>query len=460
MKVKLPVLVVKVLETLEAAGFEAYVVGGAVRDLLTKTKVVDWDFTSNAKPEEILKLFKEAFYDNRFGTVGVAEKHLEEQLRAKGTSGDVYEITTYRTESEYTDNRRPDKVSWGKSLLKDLKRRDFTINAMALRQTRGKLEMVDPFKGEQDLKDKLIRAVGDSNKRFEEDGLRMMRAIRIAAQLGFTIEDKTLKAISKNAKLIKNISKERVRDELLKIIGSSYPKDGVLMLYSSGLLKFILPELIETRGVNQAGHHTKDVWNHSLDALAACQSPDPIIRLATLLHDVAKPRVNKDLGPGKEITFYNHEVMGARMVKEIARRLKMANKDVDMLWLLVRWHMFSYDPKMTDKAVRRFMRRVGKENIDKMMILRIGDRIGGGSKATSWRLRELRERIGQLMYAPFQVSDLKVDGHDVMKILNIKSGPKVGKVLNQLFDEVMEDAKKNDREYLLKQIRLYHTSKV
>jgi len=444
MKVKLPVLVKKVLNTLEKAGFEGYIVGGAVRDILTGVKVKDWDFTTQAKPEEIQKLFKDSFYDNRFGTVGIAEKHLG------GKGEGVVEITTFRSEGAYSDRRRPDKVSWGKSLEEDLKRRDLTINAMALDT---KLKLIDPFKGEKDLKDKVIRAVGVADKRFEEDALRMMRAIRIAAQLGFTIEEKTLKGISKNADLIKEIAKERVRDEFLKIIASPYPKDGVVLVFTSGLLQHIVPELMEMRGVQQAGHHTKDVWHHSLDALEGCPSPNPIIRLATLLHDVGKPRVKMDRGKGKEITFYNHEVVGARMVKTIARRLKMSKKDIDMLWLLVRWHMFAYDPKMTDKAIRRFVRRVGRENINKMMMLRIGDRIGGGSKATSWRLRELQKRVGEVLYTPMQIKDLKVNGNDVIKILKIKGGPKVGKVLEKLFDEVMEEAKKNQREYLLKRIK-------
>jgi len=445
MKIELPKLVVRVLKTLEEAGYEAYIVGGAVRNILSKKKVKDWDFTTKAKPEEILKLFKDAFYDNAFGTVGVAEKHL-------GGKGDgVLEITTFRTESSYSDRRRPDKVSWGKSLEEDLQRRDFTINAMAIKMQN--LEIVDPYDGKKDLEKKIIKAVGKAEERFEEDALRMMRAIRIGAELGFTLEEKTFKAISKKNSLINEIAKERIRDELFKILKSDFPKEGILMLYSSGLLEHIMPELLKTREVQQAGHHTKDVWNHSIDALEGCLSKDPIVRLATLLHDIAKPTVKMDRGKGKEITFYNHEVAGARMVKVIARRLKMSKKDIDMLWLLVRWHMFAYDPKMTDKAIRRFIKRVGLENIEKMMMLRTGDRIGGGSKPTSWRLEELKQRIKEVLYTPMQIKDLKVNGNDVMKILKIKGGPKIGKVLEKLFDEVMDDAKKNEREYLLKRIK-------
>lgn len=438
MKFKLPLTIIKVLQTLESGGFKGYIVGGAVRDLLTKTATTDWDFTTDATPEEIQKLFPDSYYDNKFGTVGVK---LEEK---------IVEITTFRSESGYSDRRRPDKVVWGKSLHEDLHRRDFTINAMVISP---KGEIIDPFDGQKDLKKKLIRAVGDADKRFGEDALRMMRAIRIAAQLGFSIEPKTLTAINKNSALINQIAGERVRDELLKILASPFPKDGVLMLFASGLLTHILPELMETRGVKQAGHHTKDVWLHSLDSLAACPAPDPIVRLATLLHDMAKPRVNKSMGVGKEITFYNHEVVGSRMTKAISQRLKLSRKDSDLLWLLVRWHMFHYDPKMTDKAIRRFIKKVDLVNINKMIMLRIGDRIGGGSKASSWRLREFQERIGQVLYTPMQIQDLKVDGNDVMKILSLKPGPKVGAVLKKLFDEVMDDSEKNEREYLLKRIK-------
>ena len=436
MKFKLPSPVIKVLQTLERDKFEAFVVGGAVRDLLTHVPVTDWDFTTNATPEQIQKLFPDSFYDNRFGTVGVK---FDEQ---------VLEITTYRSESGYSDRRRPDRVKWGKTIAKDLTRRDFTVNAMALTD---KLEIIDPFHGQKDLKQKIIRAVGQADKRFNEDALRMLRAIRIASQLGFLIEPKTLEAIVKNSALIKQISAERVRDELLKIIASPFPKEGLQLMFNAGLLAHILPELIATRGIDQAGHHTKDVWNHSLDSLAASPSAETIVRLATLLHDIGKPVV-KSSREGKKITFYNHEVVGARMAKTIARRLKLSKKQTDLLWLLVRWHMFQYEPKMTDKAIRRFITRVGRENINKMIQLRVGDRVGGGSQASSWRLREFQERIKQVLYKPFDINDLKVDGTDAMNILNIKPGPKVGKILKKIFNEVLADAKKNDREYLLKKI--------
>lgn len=442
MQFKLPPLIKKVLTVLEAAEFKVYVVGGAVRDLLTKTPVTDWDFTTDATPEQIQKLFADNYYDNTFGTVGVK---LDEK---------VFEITTFRTESGYSDRRRPDKIAWGKTIKEDLKRRDFTINAMALTRSR---ELIDPYAGQKDLKAKVVRAVGDPDRRFGEDALRMMRAIRIASQLGFSIETKTLAAIAKNSTLINQISQERVRDELLKIVASAYSKEGIMLMFNGGLLAHILPELVATRGVTQSGHHTKDVWNHSLDALAACPSPQPMVRLATLLHDIGKPRVKQLGGKNTEVTFYNHEVVGARMSKAIAHRLKFSKKETDLLWLLVRWHMFQYEPKMTDKAIRRFIKRVGRENINNMIMLRVGDRVGGGSKASSWRLREFQERIAQVLYKPFEINDLKIDGNDIMKILKLSPGPKVGEILKKLFDEVLDDAKKNDRDYLLKRIQDYHT---
>ena len=294
MKFKLPSPVIKVLQTLERDKFEAFVVGGAVRDLLTHVPVTDWDFTTNATPEQIQKLFPDSFYDNRFGTVGVK---FDEQ---------VLEITTYRSESGYSDRRRPDRVKWGKTIAEDLTRRDFTVNAMALTD---KLEIIDPFHGQKDLKQKIIRAVGQADKRFNEDALRMLRAIRIASQLGFLIEPKTLEAIVKNSALIKQISAERVRDELLKIIASPFPKEGLQLMFNAGLLAHILPELIATRGIDQAGHHTKDVWNHSLDSLAASPSAETIVRLATLLHDIGKPVV-KSSREGKKITFLTPSFLG------------------------------------------------------------------------------------------------------------------------------------------------------
>jgi putative nucleotidyltransferase with HDIG domain len=317
---------------------------------------------------------------------------------------------------------------------------------------KDKCDLLDPFEGEKDLENKLIRAVGDHNKRFNEDALRMMRAIRLAAQMGFNIEKKTLKAIKNHSDLIVHISWERISTELLKILGSDYPADGILALQNSGLLEYIIPELLETRDVKQVGRHKLDVWNHSLESLRHCPSTDPIVRLVALLHDIGKPKAYREGGP-RGVTFYGHEVVGARISAGIAKRMRLSKNQTKRLVNLVRWHMFSYDSKMTDAAIRRFIRRVGVENINDMMLLRVGDRKGGGSKATSWRLRELQERIGEQLYEPLGIKDLKINGTDLMKKLGLKPGPKIGQILNTLFEEVMEDTSKNTKDYLLKRAK-------
>jgi putative nucleotidyltransferase with HDIG domain len=252
--------------------------------------------------------------------------------------------------------------------------------------------------------------------------------------------------------LIKHVSWERIRDELIKTVASPFPADGIMLLFSAGLLEYILPELTAGVNVPQGGHHIYDVFTHSIESLRHCPSSDSILRLATLLHDIGKPKTFV-LREGKP-TFYSHEVAGARIAKQIADRLRLSSDQRNFLWKMVRWHMFAYESHMTDSAIRRFMRRVGKEDVPNMMMLRVGDRLGGGSKETSWRLEELKHRIEELMHDPLTVADLKIDGHDVMKILNSKPGPTIGKVLNALFEEILEDPKKNERSYLLSRIPL------
>ncbi len=462
MKLLLPILVEKVLSLIESSNFSTYVVGGSVRDVLSSNGngVKDWDFTTNAKPEEIQALFPESFYDNQFGTVGVTAEELIKQFNLSNYDlekdhlklSDVFEITTFRSEGSYSDFRRPDFVTWGKTIEEDLTRRDFTMNAMALRLIKAdEYELIDLFNGKKDLDQKLIKAVGDPNQRFGEDALRMMRAVRMAAQLGFNIDPQTLDAIKQNAPLISKIAWERIRDELMKLIITDFAVDGMKLLLSTGLLHFILPEMERTVGVIQAGHHTKDVWHHSVDAMGACPTKDPVVRLATLIHDSGKPiAFRQDQG---KITFYGHEVISGKIAKQIGNRLHLSNLDQERLYILTRYHMFAYDSNMTDAAIRRFVRKVGLENIKDMMRLRMGDRVGGGSPETSWRLKELNDRIEAVLYTPMQIKDLKVSGKDVMEELSINSGPKVGKILQQLFNEVMEDSSKNEREYLLNRIK-------
>jgi tRNA nucleotidyltransferase (CCA-adding enzyme) len=455
--------------------FEIFLIGGAVRDILLDNPPTECDLATNATPEEVMDIMKanDPIYENEFGTVMVPME------MEKGKQ--VYEITTYRSEDSYTDHRHPDKVRWGKSLEEDVKRRDFTINTLAIGGQGKDLKLIDLVGGLKDFEAGMIRAVGDANKRFGEDALRMMRAIRFASKLGFLIEMKTLEALTTQSPLLAKVSKERIRDEFLKVLSSKHPDDGVRLMMSTGLMEYVVPEILEAKNVEQKGHHKLDVLNHMLESLRHCPSSDPLLRLATLLHDVGKPASKKwrcsrcgwvmkekDLVAGDGLrcprcgfetdtreatTFYGHEVIGARMVKEIGERLKLSKKQVEKLVTLVRWHMFAYQPEMTDASIRRFIRRVGKGNIGDMMLLRIGDRKGGGSKTTSWRLQELQKRIGEQLYEPMEIRDLVINGKDVMKILNIKPGPRIGQVMKKLFEEVIEDTSKNTKEYLISRVK-------
>ena len=440
MKFDLPSEVNEVLDKFTKAGYEIYIVGGAVRDILTGKAVKDWDFTTDATPEEILKVYPDGFYDNVFGTVGIKFDAFEKP----------FEVTTFRTEEGYSDARRPDKVEWGKTLEEDLARRDFTINAMALMDS-----VIDPFDGKSDLTAKLIRAVGNADERFAEDALRMMRAIRIAAELGFTIEEKTFEAIKKNAALINKIAKERVKDELFKLLASGNPYEGMVLFKNSGLMDETIPELTKCFGVEQKSpgrHHIYDVGEHLLMALKFCKSPDPVTRFATLIHDIGKPQTYKKLGSGT-ITFYNHEMVSTKIAESIAERLRFSRKETERLITLVRWHQFTVDERQTDSAIRRFLRNVGLENVEDMLSLRVADRLGGGARETSWRLEEFKKRLTEVQKQPFAVADLKIDGNDVMKALKLSPGPKVGEILETLFNEVVENKIENDRESLLARLK-------
>lgn len=477
----MPTPLKKVMGEYLEAGFEIYLVGGGVRNLMMGKTPENCDLTTNATPEESLELLKmqSPFYNNDFGTVSY-------NVDVNGRE-ELYEITTYRSEKEYSDFRRPDNVSWGKTLEEDVTRRDFTVNAMVVgrgrsqvldQRSEGAWELIDLVNGLADFEKGLIRAVGDPRLRFGEDALRMMRAIRFASKLGFTIEEKTLLAIEEKSELLAKISKERIREEFLRILGSPYPADGVLMLLSTGLIKQFLPEMLECKNVLQGGHHRLTVLEHMLESLRECPSSDPIIRFATLIHDIGKPRSQRfkcrkcgkmfrDLSeemttcancgflqPTKGmVTFYGHEVVGEKIAKEIVERLKFNGKQMEKVITLVRWHMFAYQPDMTDAAIRRLIRKVGKENINDMVMLRIADRKGSGAKTTSWRFMELQKRIGEQLFEPMEINDMVVNGRDVMEVLKVEPGPIIGKILKELFEEVLEDTGKNEREYLLKRIR-------
>ncbi|MDQ3008810.1 MAG: HDIG domain-containing protein [bacterium] len=500
MKLLLTEPAVYILSTLEAAGFEAYIVGGAVRDAFLhevnpEITVTDLDFTTNAVPEQIVALFADTFYENEFGTVSIPaealhtllgyqlpsdslpqEKQLQNRvidaaeatklhssliktrltpLNEEVTPLPAYQITTFRAGEVYDNHRQPSSMTWGSTLNEDLQRRDFTINAMAI-DLQG--AVIDPFNGQADLKNNLIRTVGDATTRFQEDALRMLRAIRFSVQLNMELDRATFSAIDENAELLSHISGERIRDEFLKILKSSYPAEGVELLDEASLLRLIVPELLMTKGVQQGGHHTTDVWIHSLDALRHCPSRDPIVRLATLLHDIAKPATSQTTQ--NQITFYNHEVIGARVAKAIAERLRLSKRDANRIFVLVRQHMFYYQPENTDAAIRRMMRKIGLENIDDILALREGDRLGSGARKTSWRLEELKQRmIGQL-HQPFAITDLAVNGTDIIEHFKVKAGPVIGQTLQHLFELVLEKPELNDRTLLLAEAEKYLDSTI
>lgn len=436
------------INSFQKAGFECYAVGGSVRDLLLSLPTKGWDFTTNATPDQILELFPDSFYDNQFGTVGI--KIRKETMLPGAPEADVvdiYEVTTYRSEEGYGDHRHPDKITWGKTLIEDLSRRDFTINAIAFD---GK-KLIDPYDGQSDLRAKLIRTVGTASDRFGEDALRMLRAVRFAARLGFTISDDAAEAIKNQAAHIEKISAERIRDEFLKILTAEHAADAVLVLKNLGLLHYILPELEVSFATPQKSpkrHHIYDVGTHSVMAMKFCPSNDPVVKLATLIHDLGKPKTFHKDATGV-ITFYNHEVMSARIAKNVGARLRLSRKQSDLLITLVRWHQFSVDERQTDSALRRFIRRVGKENLAHILALRIGDRLGGGATETSWRLELYKKRLEEVQKQPFAVSDLKVNGHDVMSIFEVTPGPIIGQVLDNVFAEVEKGTLQNDRDALL-----------
>ena len=443
---KIPSYVQDFMKVFTNKGYQIFLVGGAVRDLIVKGNI-DWnfaDFATNARPQEIVKLFPKTFYENQFGTVGVEQEVDGNKI--------IFEVTTFRKESDYKDKRHPSYIKWADTIEEDLGRRDFTINAIASDGTK----IIDPYKGIEDLKNKLIRAVGDPKKRFSEDALRLMRAIRFSSQLGFTIEDKTLTSLKEDAKLIEKVSGERIRDELLKIVSSENPELGILLLKESGIMKIILPELFVCFGISQISpkrHHIYDVGTHLVMSLKNCPSKDPITRLATLFHDIGKARVYKKDPKTQIITFYNHEVVGAKIVEKIATRLKLSNLDKRKLVTLVRQHQFTVSEEQSDKAIRRFIRNVGKELIDDMLDLRTGDRLGGGATKTSWRLELFKKRLEEVQKQPFNISDLKINGNDVMKSLNLKPGKKIGEILNDLFGEVVDGKTKNERKALLEKLK-------
>jgi poly(A) polymerase/tRNA nucleotidyltransferase (CCA-adding enzyme) len=448
MKYNVPKEVLSVAMTLEKAGFEAYLVGGCVRDLILGREPKDWDIATNAKPEEIQKLFPDSVYENQFGTVGVKTDSEDPKLK-------VIEITTFRLEGKYTDKRHPDEIKFAKTIEEDLGRRDFTINAIAAEIRNEKLEIRDPCGGQDDLKNKIIRTVGKPEERFNEDALRLMRAARFATELGWQIDFETRRAIVKLAGLLEMIAKERVRDELVKILETLCAAEGIVLLEELDILRYVIPELREGIGVSQNRHHTYTVFEHNIRALdyTVKQNYALYVRMAALLHDVGKPRTKR--GEGSASTFHGHEYVSARMTFKILDRLRFSKEFAERVAHLVRSHMFYYNVgEVTAAGVRRFLARVGVGNVDDIMEVREADRIGSGvPKAVVYKMRHLLFMIEKVRRDPVSPKMLAVDGNDVMEIADIPPGPRVGYILAVLLEEVLDEPKKNTKENLESRIR-------
>lgn len=443
MEFAIPREATEVLEKLTDAGYEAYLVGGCVRDLLLGRKPKDWDVTTNAKPDKIQELFPDSYYTNDFGTVGVLRETDDETLK-------IIEVTPYRTEGQYTDKRRPDSVEFGESLEEDLARRDFTINAIAYGANKG--QIIDPYKGQKDIEAKVLRTVRDPEERFEEDALRLMRAVRLVAELGLALDSETASAIQKKSSNLSHVSRERVRDELIRILNSDQPMMALVLSQQLGILEYIAPDLVRGIGIEQNQAHSYDVFGHLMRTTqhAADKGWNFDIRLAGLFHDISKPETRRWSDEKRDWTFHGHEVVGARVTRKALEDLRFSRETIEKVVKLVRWHMFFSDPdQITLSAVRRMIRNVGEENIWDLLNLRICDRIGTGRpKEQPFRFRKYKAMVEEALRDPISVGMLAIDGTVLMQEFHMKPGPRVGWMLNALLEEVLEDPSKNTKEYL------------
>jgi tRNA nucleotidyltransferase (CCA-adding enzyme) len=450
----IPAHVMPILETLWSAGHAGYVVGGALRDSLLGHPANDWDVATDARPERLQALFPGAHYENRFGTVLVPVE-----------PGHAVEVTTFRRDIEYRDRRRPDRVEFSESLEEDLRRRDFTINALAYgRSAAGEppfigtgggervLELVDPADGRRDLATRILRAVGDPGERFDEDALRLLRAVRLATQLDFEIEPATLAALRAAAPHAASVSPERVGQELRKMLAVPEPSRGLRMLAETGLLAPLFPLLAQQVGVGQDKGPGVDLWEHTLrtlDAAARLSPGDETLAIAALLHDCGKPETWAD---GH---FIGHDTVGAERAEELLRRMAIPRREAQPVVDLVRWHMFGYESRWSDGAVRRFIQKVGREALPRLMALREADNLGSGEPADVGGVDELRARVAAELErgVPLALRDLAVDGHDLSDQCGVPPGPLLGRLLDRLLESVIADPERNDRETLLADVR-------
>ena len=450
--IKIPDILKKMNEIFVQHGYKAYLVGGAVRDMLMGKEPHDWDVTTDATPEQVMSIFRKVIPTGiAHGTVTV--HFMKNEI----------EVTTFRTESDYSDGRHPDKVEYTGNIEEDLSRRDFTINAIA--SYLGDGTITDPFHGRDDIKRKVIRTVGNPLERFSEDGLRPVRAVRFSAQLGFEIERETLKAISEPEILKKTsgISLERFRDELLKLMKAEKPSAGLKLMEESGILDIFIPEFKKCRGCIQGdfrGYHQFDVLDHLFYACDGAPASKQNVRLAALFHDIGKPDVKRVIPTpqGDQFTFYNHEAKSQKITKEILFRLKFSNAEITNICHLVVNHMFNYTQDWTDAAVRRFLAKIQAENLEDLYDLRLADIYGmnnapvrGQDSRTIALLNELKDRISKETEknSVLSLKQLAVNGKDLMKN-GISAGKDLGFVLNQLLETVIEDPSQNEKEQLIK----------
>ncbi len=439
-----PADVLAICRTLADKGKRAWIVGGCVRDLILGRAPSDWDVCTDALPDELLRVFPRAVPTGiAHGTITVVKNHQH------------YEVTTLRGETTYSDGRRPDSVFFVDDITADLARRDFTVNAMAISPIDG--HVIDPFDGQGDLRKGILRAVGDAHARFSEDGLRVLRAARFSAQLGFALDPATHRAIGDTLDTFRKVSAERVRDEWMKAMKAVKPSMAFEIMRDTGLLAIICPELMESVGVEQNRYHTFDVWGHAMACMDACVG-DPVLRISALLHDVGKPRSRAFSDKTKDYTFYEHERIGAEMVRPICERLRFSTDERGRIEDLVRFHMWHYDG-WTDAAVRRWIRRVGTHRVEDLYALREADIRGKGPTKVMPEdfdsLGALKVHVERILAegAALTTKDLKVNGNDLMRELALKPGRILGEILEQLLEVVINDPTENDRERLLGRAR-------
>jgi tRNA nucleotidyltransferase/poly(A) polymerase len=437
----IPAAVLGVLRTLWTAGHAAYVVGGCLRDILLGRPVTDWDLATAALPEDMLAIFPGAVYENAFGTVAI---------RPPGHVGEVVQITTFRSDHDYADFRRPHRVEFGTSLEPDLARRDFTVNAMAWGAEAGEApRLVDPHGGQADVAARTLRAVGDPQVRFGEDALRMIRAVRFAATLGFTIDPETLAGMRARSELVRHLSGERIAAELEKLLDADRPSVGLRLMSDTDLLAPLWPELAAQQGVPQNKVPGEDLWDHTLRATDGATRKPGRIRVAALLHDLGKPATMAD---GR---FVGHERVGAEMAGDILDRLRWPNAERDRVVHLIRHHMFGYEPTWSDAAVRRFIAKVGVDRLEDQFLLREADNIGSGREPEAGHLDELRARVAAQLAAgvALDLRGLAVDGTDLMAALGMPAGPDLGRLLEVLLERVIADPSSNTRDRLIAMAR-------